>query len=109
MASWTPEQWTTFFISAGGFAAVLAVQLTNMIISIRNGRKVDSGNVKLDVNNSMTADIHKVTNGPLSNMEQNVRTIVTQAATNAAYAHATAEAAKIQAAVDAAASKETPK
>jgi hypothetical protein len=42
-------------------------------------------------------------------MEQNVRTIVTQAATNAAYAHATAEAAKIQAAVDAAASKETPK
>jgi len=107
VASWTPEQWTTFFISAGGFAAVLAVQLTNMIISIRNGRKTDVASNKLDVNNVLTADIHKVTNGPLSSMEQNVRNIVTQAATNAAIAHSAAEAAKTQAAVDAQTSKDT--
>jgi hypothetical protein len=101
MATWTPEQWTTFFVGAGGFAAVLIVQITNMIISIRNGRKVDA-------NTSLTTDIHKVTNGPLSNMEQNVRTIVTQAATNAAVAHSAAEAAKTQAAIDALASKDRP-
>jgi len=105
MASWTPEQWNTFFIFAGGFIVLIATQLTNMIISLRNGKKADVTASKIDDNTQMTADIHKVTNGPLTNMEQTVKNIVVQAATNAAIAHSAAEAAKTQAAIDA---KTTP-
>lgn len=101
MASWTPEQWNTFFIFAGGFIVLIATQLTNMIISLRNGKKADVTASKIDDNTQMTADIHKVTNGPLSNMEETVKGIVTQAATNAAIANAAVEAAKTQAVVDA--------
>src|ERR1700733_1694617 len=111
MGAWTPDQWNSFFIFAGGFVTLIAVQVTNMVISIRNGHKTDSNSNKLDANTLMTADIHTVTNGPLSSMEQTVKGIVTQAATTAAIAHATAEAAKVQAAVDAsplAKSKENP-
>lgn len=100
MANWTPEQWNTFFIFAGGFVVMVGTQITNLLISLRNGRKVDS-------NTQMTSDIHKVTNGPLVEIGQSVKDIVTQAATNAAIASSAVEAAKVQATIDAKASKES--
>jgi hypothetical protein len=100
MKTWTPAEWGLFFTSAGGFVIVLSGQIIGIIVSLRNGRKVDA-------NTMITSDIHKVTNGPLIDMGKNVIGIATQAATNAAVAAATAEAAKVQAATDATASKES--
>jgi hypothetical protein len=45
MSSWTPAEWTVFFVSAGGFVTLIATQVTGVIISIRNGQKVDANNV----------------------------------------------------------------
>lgn len=105
MASWTPQDWGIFLTVLSTFVVTLGGVITNILISLRNGRKADVTADKLETNNQLTADIHKVTNGPLSNMEETVKGIVTQAATNAAIAHSVAEAAKTQAAIDA---KTTP-
>jgi hypothetical protein len=54
MSSWTPGEWGTFFVAAGGFLTVIAAQVTNMIISIRNGRKADANAAKIDENTAIT-------------------------------------------------------
>ena len=82
--------------------AQLAVALAGYIKSKANSVSLAKANDKLDVNTTLTADIHKVTNGPLSAMSQNVTALATQADANAAEARSTALAAKVQAAVDAA-------
>ena len=39
MSSWTPDQWNTFFIFAGGFTVMTLTQVANAIISIFNNIK----------------------------------------------------------------------
>jgi len=80
----------------------LIVALSTLFVAVAGWLKSQSNGKKIDDNTTLTSDIHKVTNGPLTEMGQHVITLGVQAATNAATAAATAEAAKVQAAVDAA-------
>lgn len=83
----------------------LVTAIGTLIVAIANriSRRADTVQLtaKLDANTALTQDIHKVTNGPLSSMGQDITNLATQAATNAAAAVATADAAKTQAATDA--------
>ena len=67
MGSWTPDQWNTFFIFAGGFVTMILIQVSNMIVSLRNGRKVDTAAVethdKLDLNTTLAKQTQQATNG----------------------------------------------
>lgn len=107
MASWTPDQWNTFFIFAGGFVTMVAVQVTNMILSIRNGRKTDNAAVttgaKIDANTIITKATQASTDGIVAKL--------VGASSDAAYAAGKKDQvdkqADIQAAVDAA-TKEKP-
>jgi hypothetical protein len=54
MSSWTPGEWGTFFVAAGGFVTVISVQVANMIISIRNGRKADTNSALITENTAIT-------------------------------------------------------
>ena len=85
-----PATWTQLIIAAATLFTAIAGWLRS-----------NSNSHKLDKNTDLTKDIHAVTNGPLSAMGQNVTALAVQAASNAAEARSTAEAAKIQAAVDA--------
>jgi hypothetical protein len=87
-------------------AVALLTGLSTLAVALAGYFKSRSNAVKLDENTKMTTEIHAVTNGPLAAMGQNVVDLKTQASTNAAAAVATAEAAKIQAATDAKASKD---
>jgi hypothetical protein len=85
-----PATWTQLIVAV----ATLATALAGWIKSMSNSKKIDQ-------NTDLTKDIHKVTNGPLTNMESNMGKLAIQVETNAAQARSTAEAAKVQAAVDA--------
>lgn len=56
MNTWTPAEWTTFFVAAGGFVTLIAAQVTGVIVSIRNGQKADANNV-------LTQKTHDAVNG----------------------------------------------
>jgi hypothetical protein len=58
MSSWTPGEWGMFFVSAGGFVTVIAAQIANMVVSIRNGRKADVNAAKIDANTEITQATH---------------------------------------------------
>jgi hypothetical protein len=88
--------------------AQLSVALAGYLKSKANAQALVETNKKIDVNTNLTADIHKVTNGPLTAMGQDVSNLATQIATNAAEARSTAEAAKVQAAVNAIPSVKSP-
>jgi hypothetical protein len=96
-----PATWTQLIIAA----ATLFTAIGGWVRSQSNSKKIDR-------NTDLTTEIHTVTNGPMAAKLQNIST---QADTNAAEARSTAEAAKVQAAVDAKAAgapphppKETP-
>ena len=82
-----PATWTQLIIAA----ATLFTAIGGWIKSQSNSKKIDK-------NTDLTTEIHTVTNGPMAAKLQNIST---QAETNAAEARSTAEAAKVQAAVDA--------
>ena len=84
-----------------GILVALAQLITALATFIRQKANAVTLNTKIDANTVLTADIHKVTNGTLSTMGQNVTALAVQAASNAAEARSTAEAAKVQAAIDA--------
>jgi hypothetical protein len=44
MSSWTATEWVTFFTAAGGFVVLIATQISGLIVSIRNGTKLDTSN-----------------------------------------------------------------
>jgi hypothetical protein len=90
-------------VSTGVLAAIsqLILAFATYIRQKANTVVLQDNSQKLDKNNDMTAEIHQVTNGPLTNMESNVANLETQIDKHAAIAVATAEAAKVQAAVDA--------
>lgn len=54
MDNWSPGEWATFFLSAGGFVTVICVQIANAVISIRNGRKADANAARIDENTQIT-------------------------------------------------------
>jgi hypothetical protein len=83
----------------------LIVALTTLAVALAGWLKSQANGKKLDDNTQMTSEIHKVTNGPLTDMEHNVSNLAVQIAANAVEARSTAEAAKAQAATDASASK----
>lgn len=92
MAHIDPATWTQLIIAAATLFTAIAGWL-----------KSQSNSKKLDDNTTITKDIHNVTNGP---MAKNFSDLAAQANTNAAEARSTAEAAKVQAATDATASKD---
>ncbi len=70
MSTWTPAEWATFFVSAGGFIAVLAAQIMSIIVSIGNGKKADANAAKIDTtaakvdaNTALTQITHDQVNG----------------------------------------------
>lgn len=96
----------TVLVSTGVLAAISQLILA-IAGFIRQKTNADVLSTKLDKNTDLTADIHRVTNGPLTEMEATMSNIETQVDKHAAEARATAEAAKIQAAANAT-SKEPP-
>jgi len=85
-----PATWTQLIIAAA-----------TLLTAIAGWLKAQSNSNKIDRNTDLTQEIHRVTNGPLTNMEATVGNIETQIATHAAEARTTALAAKVQAAIDA--------
>lgn len=57
MSSWTPEQWTNFFLAAGGFLTVAIVPaIINIILTLRGNAKVDAAKaLSADTNQKTTA------------------------------------------------------
>jgi hypothetical protein len=96
----------TLIASSGLLAALVQLVLALATFIRQRANAATLGN-KMDENTGLTKDIHAVTNGPLSAMGQNITQLAVQAASNAAEARSTAEAAKVQANTDANASKES--
>jgi hypothetical protein len=97
MSKIDPATWTQLIIATA-----------TLLTAIAGWLKSQSNSKKIDQNTDLTKDIHQVTNGPLTNMEATVGNIETQIASHAAQARSTAEAAKVQAAVDADKSQGNP-
>jgi hypothetical protein len=95
----------TALVSAGVLASLSQLILA-VAAFIRQKTNALSLGAKVDENTSLTKEIHTVTNGPLTNREATIGSIETKIDTHAATAAATAEAAKVQAATDAQASKD---
>jgi len=63
MNTWTPAEWTTFFVAAGGFITLIATQITGVVVSIRNGQKADA-------NNTLTQKTHDMVDGQTKTLIQ---------------------------------------
>lgn len=68
MENWTPAEWTTFFVAAGGFVTLIATQVTGVIISIQNGKKADINSQKLDATKAKVDEVHEATNGKMAEL-----------------------------------------
>jgi hypothetical protein len=94
MNKWTPGEWTIFLTSLGGFVTLIFTQIGNLIVAIQSRKTSVSNAGKLDKNNAMTEDIHKVTNGPLDTLHQNVLNLGTKIDTHAETARVQAQASQ---------------
>jgi hypothetical protein len=98
MSSWTPAQWNSFFIYAGGFVVLVIGQVSGVILLIRNGRKTDANSEKLAENTVMTKATKDSTDGIVDKLVG----VASSAAYTAGKNDQVAKQADIQTAVDAA-------
>lgn len=61
MSTWTPAEWTTFFLAAGAFlTAAVTPAIINIILTLRGNAKTDRAAViSADNNTKLSAVVHQ--------------------------------------------------